>query len=239
MPNKMVIDISHHNPDPDFMAVRADGVLGVIHKATEGTSYADPTYEKRRGQARAAGLLWGSYHFLRPGDMHRQAQWFAKSAQPAVAELVVADYEDAAVSLDDLKTFLAELAALTGLRPVIYAGNVMREKMGAAVDSGLGFYPLWWAQYGPEAKWPKQTWPTLFLWQWTDKGTVAGIGAPVDCDAFTGSADELGAAWVAPRGAPAAPAPAEPVPEAAAARGKVVTIRLPPGASLVISEAEA
>ena len=33
-----VIDISHHNGKSlDFAAARADGILGVIHKASQGT----------------------------------------------------------------------------------------------------------------------------------------------------------------------------------------------------------
>jgi len=36
------IDISHWQNFPDFEQVRAAGVVAMIHKATEGTSYVDP-----------------------------------------------------------------------------------------------------------------------------------------------------------------------------------------------------
>ena len=39
-----VIDLSHFNHNPDFKLAKADGILGVIHKATQGTSFLDPTY---------------------------------------------------------------------------------------------------------------------------------------------------------------------------------------------------
>jgi len=40
----VVIDLSHHNGDVDLAQAAADGILGVIQKATQGTGYQDPTY---------------------------------------------------------------------------------------------------------------------------------------------------------------------------------------------------
>lgn len=39
-----VVDLSHHNRVEDFNAVKADGIVGVIHKATQGFRYTDPKY---------------------------------------------------------------------------------------------------------------------------------------------------------------------------------------------------
>src|SRR5579859_2632907 len=59
-----VIDISHLSYVTDFNLMRRhSGILGVIHKASEGGDWVDPTYGERRPQAEAAGLLWGAYHF--------------------------------------------------------------------------------------------------------------------------------------------------------------------------------
>ena len=51
-----------------FETVKAAGIAGIIHKATQGLSFQDPTYHDRRTQALAAGLLWGAYHFGEGGD---------------------------------------------------------------------------------------------------------------------------------------------------------------------------
>ena len=40
-PINVVIDISHHNGNPDFQQAAAAGIVGAIHKATEGP--ASPT----------------------------------------------------------------------------------------------------------------------------------------------------------------------------------------------------
>ena len=43
-----VIDINHTNDVTDFRAIRACGILGVVHKATEGGDWCDPLYARRR-----------------------------------------------------------------------------------------------------------------------------------------------------------------------------------------------
>ena len=64
--NPLVVDLSHHNDVANFGKVKAVGIAGIIHKATEATGFADNMYAVRRGHAINAGLLWGAYHFLRP-----------------------------------------------------------------------------------------------------------------------------------------------------------------------------
>src|SRR6202011_1161753 len=60
----VVVDLSHHNGDVDLQqAATGGGILGVIHKATQGLTYTDPLYEENRDKASAAKLLWGAYHF--------------------------------------------------------------------------------------------------------------------------------------------------------------------------------
>src|SRR5258708_7532575 len=58
-----VIDISSNVSVTDFAAVRRSGILGVIHKVSEGGDWFDPAYAQRRHQAETAGLFWGGYHF--------------------------------------------------------------------------------------------------------------------------------------------------------------------------------
>ena len=67
--NPVIIDISHHQADPiDWTKLKANGTVGVILKATEGTSYTDPTYASRKKAALAAGLAVSSYHFFKKGN---------------------------------------------------------------------------------------------------------------------------------------------------------------------------
>lgn len=57
--NRKVLDISHHNDVQSWADIRGAGIVGIIHKATQGTGYADPTCLERALCALNAGLLWG------------------------------------------------------------------------------------------------------------------------------------------------------------------------------------
>jgi GH25 family lysozyme M1 (1,4-beta-N-acetylmuramidase) len=39
-----VIDLSHHNGKVDLQKAADSGIVGVIHKATQGQDYVDPTF---------------------------------------------------------------------------------------------------------------------------------------------------------------------------------------------------
>jgi len=54
-PLNAVVDISHHNGNIDLQQAKADGIIGVIHKATQGTTGLDPMYQTNRAKAAAAG----------------------------------------------------------------------------------------------------------------------------------------------------------------------------------------
>lgn len=188
-----VIDLSHHNPSPDWSAVKAAGVLGVIHKATEGAGYADPDRGSRLAGALKAGLLIATYHFMRPGDMAAQMDHYLATIDAAQGERVILDYEDNGLSLGDLRQAVNILwDRRPDLQITIYSGNLIKSQLGGNRDELLAKTSLWIAQYnnsGPS--WPSSTWPTWSLWQWTDRETIPGISAPVDGNKWNGTEDAL------------------------------------------------
>jgi len=98
------IDLSHWQTIPQSLVpAREAGILGVIHKMTEGSGYVDDKADNRYYLAQEAGLLWGLYHFVQPGDMAQQVDHFLHSAAPYSDEntLFVLDWEVSSVSLDD------------------------------------------------------------------------------------------------------------------------------------------
>jgi lysozyme len=217
--NRMVLDLSHHNTVASWVDVRLAGIVGVIYKATEDDNYVDPTYASSRVKAQLAKLLWGAYHFLRPGDMRKQAQFFVRNAASGSnleGMVLAADHEDAGVSLEDLKVFLEEVQACSGgIVPIIYSGNVIKEQIGTKDVPWLRKYKLWLAHYSSSPSWPKQVWAEYWLWQYSD-GNVgptphgcSGVSGDVDTNSYEGSAEELREEW----SANAKPTPEEPVVE--------------------------
>jgi len=95
-PLNIIVDLSHHNGNVDLNQAQAAGIVGVIHNATQGTSFVDPMYQTNRAKAQQAGLLWGAYHFGVGADGVEQADFFLKTVQPGAQDssrrlLILAD----------------------------------------------------------------------------------------------------------------------------------------------------
>ena len=141
--------------------------------------------------------------------MKDQAQYFVSEVGKNL-DLYAADHEDEGVSLDDLKTFLRELKRLTGKRPIVYSGHVLKEQLDDRRDSELSQYRLWLAQYtSGTPSWPKATFPQWWLWQYTENGKCDGIpgdsNGSLDLNKYDGTGRQLINEWreeVPPKPAP-------------------------------------
>lgn len=237
MPELLVVDLSHHNTVTDFGAAEAAGVVGIIHKATEGTSFIDSDYHQREFDADEAGLAWASYHFLKHGRVVEQISHYLSFADPVPGARVCIDYEDEACTLDDLHQAIDAIQDIDpSLQICIYGGHLLKQHLGSFHDPALAPHALWIAQYnssGPE--WPRGTWPVWTLWQFSDGDQggsprdVPGISAPHDCNAFNGSRENC-RKWFGPPDI--VPIPPEPHPEIPVVE---MDIRVPENVTLVIS----
>jgi lysozyme len=202
--NPVVVDISSYQQVRDWGAVQRSGIAGVIHKATEGGTWTDKTYDaKRQGADAEGGFLWGAYHFMRPGDMVAEADFFLSVAAPDADDLLVLDHEDAGVSLDDLKKCLARVDEVTGRLTAIYSGSVLKEQLAAAggADPELSKRRLWLPQYWTRWVCPPG-WTKPWLWQFTDGSvgptphSVPGIpSGGVDVNSYDGTNAQLASEW--------------------------------------------
>jgi lysozyme len=209
MPTTDVIDISHWQDKVDFAAIKKAGVVGVIAKCTEGTSYIDPTYEDRMNAAIEAGLCWGAYHFLKHGDIAAQMEWFDRNHDLSQGSRIAIDYEDSPCTLGDLQQALEALSKIDGTQQIcVYAGGLLKGQIDPnKVYPWLEPYPLWLAQYtSGKISWPTNVWPTWTLWQFSDKGTVPGVSGACDVNAFNGTPENC-ARWFGPA-MPPQPGPA-------------------------------
>lgn len=200
----VVVDISHHNVlEPDgFLKMKEAGILGVIHKATEGTGFVDKTYAKRRKECEAAGLLWGAYHFARGGSPEVQVDHFLRYAKPDENTLLALDWEDKAMTVAKARQFLDVLIARTGRRPDqiwVYGGHVLRECIKTKEDKAyFSRFRLWLCHYTtPDKVKIPNAWETYGLWQYSESGHIAGIkkDGNVDLNVFGGH--NLKAEWAA------------------------------------------
>ncbi len=220
-----VIDISHNVTVTDFSAVRRRSkILAVVHKATEGGDWVDPSYSERRPQAESAGLLWGAYHYgTRQYSGQHQAQAFLAAARPGPKTLIALDFEPNdhnprnTMTLAQAEAFVQTIYQATGRLPVVYTQSNWANgmKVGRRVSLGAPIPPtsilarcdLWLADYRetPEVPlaWADRGWR---LWQYAGDETeldaaygsvpraVVGV-SHCDRNVFAGDAPGLYRFW--------------------------------------------
>ena len=200
----VVADISHFNSNIDFVKVAASGMLGLIHKASQGITGTDPLYAHRKPLALQTGLLWGAYHFGTNESGATQATHFLNTVQPGPADLLVLAFEangNDSMGLQQAEEFVQHVQQHTGRYPGLYSTNSFLLQNGAQHSSILQRCWLWIAEYAAIAEpiHPAQ-WRTWTMWQHTDGKAgrppfaVDGIG-PCDRDLFNGTADGLRRLW--------------------------------------------
>lgn len=214
----VVLDTSHWQGnwpglDSPFQAMRQAGIVGMILKATEGTSNTDETFRDRYNACLDRRFAVCSYHFLRHGDIEEQMAHFVDTVQPRHGERLVLDWEDPAVTLDEVQDAAAILLNTlddgepANLQVTIYASSgFLQEHCPDEYDPLLARTSLWVARYSDEEPyWPTHVWPTWTLWQCTDAFSIDGYG-PLDGNKFNGSVENC-IAWLNP----AVQVPAPPV----------------------------
>lgn len=202
-PLNAVIDLSHHNGNVNLNKAKSSGILGVLHKASQGQSFADPAYRTNRNKATQEGLLWGAYHFGTGSDGVRQAEYFLRVVGDPEHTLLVLDFEPnltgPSMDLEEARAFVTHVNAETGKFPGLYSGHFIKDLLGTRSDPVLAQCWLWLAQYASTPV-VSANWRTWTMWQYTDGGlgpdphTVPGVGR-CDRDKFNGTADELARFW--------------------------------------------
>jgi lysozyme len=204
--NLLVIDLSHFDFATDYAKVKASGVAGVIYKATQGSGMNDSTYLAQKAEAKAAGLLWGAYHFGDGSDPKDQAQNFLTFARVDPDELFCLDYEDypsSQMSIGQAETFVVDVEAGLGRNGqcVLYSGNLIKETIRSQDQGFWSARRLWLAEYGPTPKVPAP-WAKQWLWQYTDGESgptphgVPGVSEKThDCNHYDGTPEQLAAEW--------------------------------------------
>ncbi len=197
------IDVSHWQNAIDWTKVAAAGKTFAFLKASESTTYVDPTYQANRAAAKANGIVVGAYHFARPdagaNDAVNEADHFVDTAAPVAGELVpVLDLEvngglDKATLQAWVRAFLDHVYDRTGQRGIIYVSpSFWQNSMGNVTTFASGGYKVLWIAHWttasspsvPASNWGGNGWT---FWQYTSSGVVPGIGGAVDLDRFNGT----------------------------------------------------
>lgn len=186
------VDVS--NWQPDLQLQRLQGIDFAIIKATEGTWFVDPCCDGFVQESKAAGLLWGFYHFAGNGNPENEAEFFYDNCRGYIGEgIAVLDYEtNNNNDISWIEKFCSKFHSLSKVWPVIYkaeyfpfgndafSGSWIPEKCG-----------LWCANYNHDyLNWPTVNdcpvnpfpWDCVAIWQFASDFHIQGYYSDLDAD---------------------------------------------------------
>ncbi len=184
------IDISNWQRGLD---IASTGAEFVICKATQGTTFVDPSCDRHYQLAKKLGLKLGVYHYASGGDPIAEADFFVRNIRGYIGEaILVLDWERNQNSRFGEHAswcirFLNRVKELTGVKPLIYmSASVIKMADWSSVVKGD--YGLWVAGYPdnrdswdvPKFLWNVSPWPFYAIWQYTSSG------GRLDRDVFKG-----------------------------------------------------
>lgn len=197
------IDVSANNATIpiDWSKIPKDKVRFAIIKATEGGTYEDAWFDRHWTSAHAQGFVCGAYHFYRSNRTGQQQAdnivkhilqdgHFGKGDLPVAIDVEelksVTNPATTATFLKELTVCVKAVEAAMGAPPLIYTASYIWNALGNPSD--LTNYPLWIANPTTAAA---PALPNPFtkycLWQYSFKGSMAGIQGAVDLDRFNGA----------------------------------------------------
>ncbi|KAF7764925.1 lysozyme [Pseudoalteromonas citrea] len=179
------IDVSHQQGDINWQKVAQAGVSFAYLKASDGVTYQDPAFVTYANSITQTSLLVGAYHFFEAeDDPIAQAKNFinqVKSVDMSLLPMVdveITKNQTPHVIASRLHAYLQYVNASLGCKPIIYSSrNFWSKNIGATFAA----YPVWLAEYNATLTPPKGI-DNVVLWQYSDKGKIAGINHEVDLD---------------------------------------------------------
>lgn len=210
------IDISSYQSGIDLTVVPCDFV---IIKATQGTGYVNPDCDRAYQQAKRAGKLRGTYHYVGGGNAVAEADYYVNNIKGYLRDgLLAIDWEAEQNSAWGNEAYLEQLVRRvierTGVKPLIYS-MASRYAQVAAVAKKLDC-GLWIAEYADMNPTGYQAHPwregayACAIRQYASTGRLNGWGGNLDLNIAYMTRDQW-AKYVNPGGKPAAaPAPSKP-----------------------------
>ena len=202
------LDLNRYRVGVPIKTAKQQGVRFLIGKATEGTSWLDPSYKPYQIEAKNKFLPFGGYMYWRVVyDAVKQAKWYVDNLGDTEFPPIV-DVErinnvkygtnvplrSRQTNINHLTIVLNEIERLTGREPMIYT-NAYSWSILTGNSGIINEREAWVANYGrliPYLPIPLKEW---VLWQFTSSYKVAGYSKGVDGNWFNGSEADL-AAWL-------------------------------------------
>ncbi|MBT2382031.1 lysozyme [Streptomyces sp. ISL-11] len=197
------VDVSSHNGNVPWSTLWNNGVRFAYAKATEGTSYTNPSFAQQYNGSYNVGMIRGAYHFALPDNSGgaEQAAYFAShgggwsadgKTLPGVLDMEYNPYGSTCYGMSAsalvgwIADFFTTYRARTGRDAVIYTSTTWWKKCTGNYGGFGAVHPLWIPRYGSSAGELPAGWGFHTFWQYTDTGPTVG-----DHNRFNGAYSRL------------------------------------------------
>lgn len=186
------IDISHHQGDITWSDIEFNTYSFVFMKATEGTTFIDPLFQKNMTEATNTTLYVGAYHYFTFADSGReQALHFIANVHkelislPPVIDLEFMEYSDTGPDYkrfnEELSSFIKLIRNYYGEDPIIYTTYEFMENY---LINTFTEYDYWIRDL---LRAPDLDDRSISFWQFKNRGQINGIDGYVDINVFNGN----------------------------------------------------
>ncbi|MFE0375840.1 lysozyme [Streptomyces inhibens] len=197
------VDVSSHNGNVAWTTLWNSGVRFAYVKATESTSYTNPSFAQQYNGSYNVGMIRGSYHFATPNTSSgaAQANYFVDhgggwsrdgKTLPGALDMEYNPYGatcyglSAAGLVNWMKDWFATYKARTGRDAVIYTSTSWWKQCTGNSAAFGAINPLWVPRYGSSVGELPAGWGFHTIWQYTSTGPTVG-----DHNRFNGALDRL------------------------------------------------
>lgn len=198
------VDVSKYQGRIDASVLVNGGASFLFARVVNGAA-PDPEWPHTPAACTFAGLPWGGYGVLRPGNALAQADAFVDVLGENVPLAPVLDLELPGVSLAAARTWLDRVEDRTGRGAIVYTYPSFWESLTreptpdeAADALAIATRPLWIAHYGVRAPRVPKPWTRATIWQRSgdakvspDYATIPGTRRVIDVDVFEGTIGDL------------------------------------------------
>ena len=198
-PTTLGIDVSYYQGAFNWTTVKNAGVKFAFIRVSDGLGFRDTQFARSWGQAKSVGIIRGAYQFFRPNqDPIAQADLLVDAMGtleptdlPPVIDVEASGGLGGSAVAGKVRQWVDRVKARTGRTAIVYTGKYFWQD-SVANSTAFRDHPLWLAQY-TSAACPDlpNAWSAWKFWQYSDRGSIAGISGGVDVNRFNGSLADL------------------------------------------------
>jgi lysozyme len=195
------VDVSAFQGDIDWAEIKNQDIEFAFIKATEGSSFTDPSFRTNYANATAAGLRVGAYHFFSfdtPGAA--QAAHFISEVgktdtmlPPVIDVELYGNYTKNPPAAEQvrpqLEELISELRTAYGVTPILYATQT---SYSLYIEGNFPNSDIWIRNVFSSASLPdNRNWT---FWQYTNRGRLHGLTGDeryIDVNVFNGTEDKF------------------------------------------------